>query len=78
MRSMARDYFEANPEIEAISGLRVTGAREAHVDVTVTRAQVMGKPKEFAPDATPAAKVEALARDAQPGEVSLILPRIKT
>ncbi len=62
----------ANPEVETISGLRVTGARGgegrvskagATAEMTLTREQVMGKPKEFAETATPAAKIEALARD---------------
>ncbi len=52
IRQMARAYFEANPEINAISGLRVSGARnldgkiagaDANADVIVTRKMVMGK-----------------------------------
>jgi hypothetical protein len=52
VRQVARAYLEANPEIETISGMRVTGARasggriagaEANADLVVTREQIMGR-----------------------------------
>lgn len=51
MRAIARAYFEANPEINTISGLRVTGSRalDGRIagaadsdDITITREQIMG------------------------------------
>lgn len=69
MRQIARSYFEQNPEINSISGERVSGARFSRdmnnlgdaETVTVTREQVFGKKAPGTPVEAPGAQGSAPA-----------------
>jgi hypothetical protein len=61
MRQVARSYFDQNPDVQSLSGERISGARRAARPwladssagevVTITREQVMGRPPAAAPGA---------------------------
>lgn len=67
MRGVARQFFLDHPDVETLTGERITGARAASETedtyATITRRQALRGLPEFAPDATPSGKIEALAKE---------------